>query len=365
MLPRQPLLITYLVHLELTVSTITGVAATFTGVLDATANLASNLTGTPQVTVSTLTGVAASFTGAVSIGGTLTYEDVTNVDSVGVITAQSGIHVLANGVRVATGATVTGAENILIFETDGFERVRVGSTGNVIIASGGSLSVTDSNNNASGQASTTGAINCNLIRPSTNSNNSWNGVYFSSRNAVGGGAKSVGIIETGLRVGSFTSDLSATETIKLNTSGYVQLRTTGGGAGDKQLHYTDDGGDQFYVTATGQIYARSSSIVVISSQRRLKENIVPLDATTSWETIKSTPFYSYNYIGRDIEDVSYGPMADEVPADLLLETGQEDDEGPISTYNNPLLEARLYVALQSALTRIETLEAQVAALEAG
>ena len=36
-------------------------------------------------------------TGNVSIGGTLTYEDVNNVDSVGIITAQSGIKVLAGG----------------------------------------------------------------------------------------------------------------------------------------------------------------------------------------------------------------------------------------------------------------------------
>ena len=31
--------------------------------------------------------------GEVSIGGTLTYEDVTNVDSIGIITARSGINV--------------------------------------------------------------------------------------------------------------------------------------------------------------------------------------------------------------------------------------------------------------------------------
>ena len=33
----------------------------------------------------------ASFSGNVSIGGSLTYEDVTNVDSVGVITARAGV----------------------------------------------------------------------------------------------------------------------------------------------------------------------------------------------------------------------------------------------------------------------------------
>ena len=36
---------------------------------------------------------AATFTGSVTIGGTLTYEDVTNIDSVGIITARSGVDV--------------------------------------------------------------------------------------------------------------------------------------------------------------------------------------------------------------------------------------------------------------------------------
>ena len=44
--------------------------------------------------------------GYLSIGGTLTYEDVTNVDSVGVITARSGIQgigIQSGGVNVAVG----------------------------------------------------------------------------------------------------------------------------------------------------------------------------------------------------------------------------------------------------------------------
>ena len=38
-----------------------------------------------------LSGTTASFSGNVSIGGTLTYEDVTNIDSVGILTARAGI----------------------------------------------------------------------------------------------------------------------------------------------------------------------------------------------------------------------------------------------------------------------------------
>ena len=56
-----------------------------------TSGTAGGLTGTPDITIQNITGVAATFTGNVSIAGTLTYEDVTNIDSVGIITAQAGI----------------------------------------------------------------------------------------------------------------------------------------------------------------------------------------------------------------------------------------------------------------------------------
>ena len=45
-------------------------------------------------------------TGGVNIPGVLTYEDVTNVDSVGVITARSGINVSGGGVDITTGGLV-------------------------------------------------------------------------------------------------------------------------------------------------------------------------------------------------------------------------------------------------------------------
>ena len=45
------------------------------------------------VTATTFTGTTGTFSGNVSIGGTLTYEDVTNIDSVGVVTARAGLKV--------------------------------------------------------------------------------------------------------------------------------------------------------------------------------------------------------------------------------------------------------------------------------
>ena len=49
-----------------------------------------------------VTAVSANFTGNVSIGGTLTYQDVTNIDSVGVITARNGIDVTGGSVGIGT-----------------------------------------------------------------------------------------------------------------------------------------------------------------------------------------------------------------------------------------------------------------------
>ena len=60
----------------------------------------------PNITsLGTLTSL--NVTGDVSIGGTLTYEDVTNIDSVGLITARTGIKVLAGGIAATGVVTAT------------------------------------------------------------------------------------------------------------------------------------------------------------------------------------------------------------------------------------------------------------------
>lgn len=54
-----------------------------------------------------VTGTAATFSGNVSVGGVLTYQDVTNVDSIGVVTARSGISVGAGQSVGSNSGTVT------------------------------------------------------------------------------------------------------------------------------------------------------------------------------------------------------------------------------------------------------------------
>jgi len=61
---------------------------------------AQGLTGTPNITVGSIIASTGTFSGNVTIGGTLTYEDVTNIDSVGLVTARSGL-------IVGTGVTLS------------------------------------------------------------------------------------------------------------------------------------------------------------------------------------------------------------------------------------------------------------------
>ena len=64
-----------------------------------------NFTGVVTATTfrGNIIGAAATFTGNVSIAGTLTYEDVTNVDSVGLVTARAGAHVATSSGNLLVG----------------------------------------------------------------------------------------------------------------------------------------------------------------------------------------------------------------------------------------------------------------------
>mgnify|MGYP003313733019 CR=1 FL=1 len=65
-----------------------------------------DLTSSDDITVRNITAVGATFTGVV------TYEDVTNVDSVGIVTARTGVKVLAGGINAVGVVTATGGFNL-------------------------------------------------------------------------------------------------------------------------------------------------------------------------------------------------------------------------------------------------------------
>ena len=62
------------------------------------ATVAEGLTGSPDITVGNIIS-----NGDVSIAGTITYEDVTSVNAIGIITATSGIDVTGGDIDIASG----------------------------------------------------------------------------------------------------------------------------------------------------------------------------------------------------------------------------------------------------------------------
>ena len=111
--------------------------AVITGIATATSfggNLTGNVTGIATGNVTgNVTGVisatSASLSGNVSVGGIITYEDVTSIDSVGVITAR-------NGIKVSAGQSISAVSGIVTYYGDGSQLSGVESGVVNFVASG-------------------------------------------------------------------------------------------------------------------------------------------------------------------------------------------------------------------------------------
>ena len=119
----------------------------------------------------------------------------------------------------------------------------------------------------------------------------------------------------------------------------------------------------------GQVVNANNSYGQISDQR-LKENIA--DASSQWDDIKALQVRNFNFIGDELTQI--GVVAQEVETAGM--NGLIQEAAWYNAASNPDSEVRktvkysvLYMkavkALQEAMTRIETLETKVAALEAG
>ena len=95
----------------------------------------SRLGGPPTLPSGVVVSAAATFNNDVSIGGTLTYEDVTNVDAVGLITARNGIKFGVAGVggtiRANGDTTLAGVVTATSFSGDGSALTGMANTANV------------------------------------------------------------------------------------------------------------------------------------------------------------------------------------------------------------------------------------------
>ncbi len=134
---------------------------------------ATGLTGNPSITVTNLTAL-----GNVSIAGTLTYEDVTNVDAIGVVTARSSV-IVGAGLSVVGVTTLASAGGITT--TGGSLFVGAGLTVKNDINFGGNLY-------QNGQLFTTGVgVGVGTVSPQSGIITGRVGVGFTDINVIGTG----------------------------------------------------------------------------------------------------------------------------------------------------------------------------------
>jgi hypothetical protein len=120
-----------------------------------------------------------------------------------------------------------------------------------------------------------------------------------------------------------------------------------------------------------QLDPNTTAWTAISSESRLKDIVGDPNKDQCWNLIRDIELKRYFYKDQEAEfkesGVPYlGPMADwlEIQDPELVIYNQEDEEGPIRTFNQGLLDMKALQALSTALTRIETLETANASLEA-
>jgi len=88
---------------------------------------AGGLSGSPNITINNLVGVAATFSGVI------TYEDVTNIDSVGIVTAGKGVRVTTGGLVVTAGVSTFSGTLVEAFSST---TTAYNSDGNLNISNG-------------------------------------------------------------------------------------------------------------------------------------------------------------------------------------------------------------------------------------
>jgi len=216
----------------------------------------------------------ATISGNANIGGVLTYEDVTNVDSVGVVTARglsifgnttglnAGISTFTGDVSIADKIIHTGDTNTAIrfpaadtftVETAGTERLRITSDGDIVTQAMTAVSFSNDGSNTQiyeltgdGTAGNYGVLN---ISGNQNTNNTSTGILKfinreNSNNSSGANAGSKQIAS--IAAYAVTSDSNAGD----DSGGYMQFATKPEAAGVSEAMRIDSSGRLLIGTTT-------------------------------------------------------------------------------------------------------------------
>ena len=388
-----------------------------------------------SVSIGTATG-GVTIPGDLGIAGVLTYEDVTNVDSIGVITARSGINgpsvlsiktggterllISSSGVKqikngnlnilstyidfsgsISTPSTAAAiyrpADNTLAFSTANTEKLRIKNDGKVNITPGGSLS----GSHPPGDLNIVGT-NFLTMTPNDNANASDNEVLgvvaflpYAAGSIAAASAKIEAVAESGQSGSSNATSLrfyNKNSSTGPGNSGIERMRITSNANGTGALYinqtsevsganshlvvnnsvaivsgstfrsfYMSGNGNAYFWNGSNQPYISSGGSFTNASDVSLKKDIT--DLTYGINVLKNLKPRKYKMKADDKEQIGF--IAQEVEADVpeVVEASEtpNGDQHKGLAYGN--LTAVLTKALQEAVTKIETLEAKVAALE--
>ena len=213
---------------------------------------ASSITGSPSVSLGNvnagiatftgaLTGTTANFSGNVSVGGILTYEDVKNVDSIGVITARSGVDVddfldVGSNIKlgnsgVITATTFKGDGDFVELDVDGhtnLDNVSIAGVATATLFSGASQIGIQS----AGTQIGAGITQLNFV--GTGNTFAVNGTTVDISIAGGGGGTGAGGTWS-----TYTAGIATSKSVGVNTTNLDDTDLTGIGNSFKGLYISN------------------------------------------------------------------------------------------------------------------------------
>ena len=223
---------------------VTGTAATF-NTYSVDINAGMTVAGVSSF-ASAISGTTANFSGNVTVGGVLTYEDVKNVDSLGIITARSGVDVddfldVGSNIKlgnagVITATTFKGDGDFVELDVDGhtnLDNVNVAgvatfaSTVNATLFSGASQIGIQS----AGTQIGAGITQLNFV--GTGNTFAVNGTTVDISIAGGGGAGAGGTWST------YTAGIATSKSVGVNTTNLDDTDLTGIGNSFKGLYISN------------------------------------------------------------------------------------------------------------------------------
>ena len=192
--------------------------------------------GAPTVSHGLVISGVTTITGNLSIGGTITYEDVTNVDSIGIVTARAGIHIDDSIVHIGDTNTKIRfpSADTISFETGGSEVLSMNLDG---LVTGGQTNPTSSDNG---------------------------NIYIKNGSSIGGVSHAVNYVSNAVFNGAWkyiTSGVGATR-IVVNQNGY-QFDVAGSGTAGNNITFNTglniSSGGAHKITCTASHYSANLS----------------------------------------------------------------------------------------------------------